>query len=122
MLRLWNSRKLLHLIAHFELGNDAILESQVRSVYRFMSKMKNLSTVENEIFSFIRSSFGLKKPAIRQGFQELFNKLKKLQGNALQTRSFMYLDILSWLESKLKGVPVQAIIAEKFDQRNRREN
>ncbi len=53
--------RLLHLIAHYELGNDIILESQVRSVYRFMSKMKNLSVVENEIFSFLRSAFA---PAI----------------------------------------------------------
>jgi hypothetical protein len=105
------------LIAHFELGNDAILESQVRSVYRFMAKMKNLSTVENEIFSFIRGSFILKKPAIQQGFQELFEKLKKLEGNALQTRSFMYLDILSWLESKIKNVPVQNIISAHYRER-----
>ena len=109
--------RLLHLIAHFELGNDAILESQVRSVYRFMSNMKNLSTVENEIFGFIRHSFSVKRPAIRQGFVQLFEKLKQLEGNALQTRSFMYLDILSWLESKIKNVPVQDIISAHYKER-----
>jgi len=109
--------RLLHLIAHYELGNDVILESQVRSVYRFMSKLKNLTTVENEIFSFIRSSFSLSKKEIKAGFQQLFDQLKQLEGNPTDSRSFMYLDILSWLESKIKGVPVQEVIAAHFRNR-----
>jgi hypothetical protein len=109
--------RLLHLISHYELGNDAILESQVRSVYRFMSKLKNLTTVENEIFTFIKSSFSYSKKEIRVGFEALFEKLKKLEGNPTESRSFMYLDILSWLESKIKGVPVQEIIAAHFRNR-----
>jgi hypothetical protein len=113
--------RLLHLIAHYELGNDEILESQVRSVYRFMSKLKNLTTVENEIFSFIRSSFSFSKKEIKSGFELLFEKLKKLEGNPTESRSFMYLDILSWLESKIKGVPVQAVIADHFQNRQQNE-
>jgi hypothetical protein len=109
--------RLLHLISHYELGNDAILESQVRSVYRFMSKLKNLTTVENEIFTFIKSSFSYSKKEIRVGFELLFEKLKKLEGSPTESRSFMYLDILSWLESKIKGVPVQEIIAAHFRNR-----
>ncbi len=85
-----------------------------------MSKLKNLTTVENEIFSFIRSSFSLSKKEIKAGFEHLFEKLKKLEGNPTESRSFMYLDILSWLESKIKGVPVQAVIADHF--RNRQQN
>ncbi|MEY2648975.1 MAG: hypothetical protein RL282_1688 [Bacteroidota bacterium] len=111
--------RLLHLIAHFELGNDVILESQVRSVYRFMSNLKNLSTVEKEIFGFLRQSFALNRTGIREGFKALFEKLKKLEGNALETRSFMYLDILSWLESKIKNVPVQTIISAHYQARVR---
>ena len=109
--------RLLHLIAHFELGNDVILESQVRSVYRFMSNLKNLSTVEKEIFGFLRQSFAINRTSIREGFKALFEKLKKLEGNALETRSFMYLDILSWLESKIKNVPVQTIISAHYQAR-----
>ncbi len=45
---------LLHLIAHYELGNYDILEYLIKSVYRFMSKMENLSVVEKEIFSFLQ--------------------------------------------------------------------
>lgn len=109
--------RLLHMLAHYELGNDAILESQVRSVYRFMSKMKNLSIVENEIFAFLRSAFAMGKSELKQGFQSLFEKLKRVEGNPLESRSFMYLDILSWLESKIENVPVQTVITAHFRER-----
>ena len=109
--------RLLHLIAHYESGNDVILESQVRSVYRFMSKMQTLSTVEHEIFAFLRSSFQLSRGALKAGFSRLFEKLKKLEGNPMESRSFMYLDILSWLESKINNVPVQEIISSRYKDR-----
>ena len=105
------------MIAHYELGNDMILESLVRSVYRYMSNMKNLSTVEHEIFSFIRHSFAMSRPQMQEGFARLFEKLKKLEGNPLESRSFMYLDILSWLESKINRQPVQEVIAQQFKSR-----
>ncbi len=111
--------RLLHLISHYELGNDMILESQVRSVYRFMAKLKNLSTVENEIFSFIRSSFSMNKKELNLAFTALYEKLKKLEGSATESRSFMYLDVLSWLESKIKAVPVQEVIAKHYEERMR---
>src|SRR6185295_1054872 len=40
--------RLLHLIAHYELGNYELMEYLIKSVYRFMSKMDNLSGVEEE--------------------------------------------------------------------------
>ena len=51
--------RLLHLIAHYELGNFQLLEYLVKTVYRFMAKMQNLSLVEEEIFKFLRKSFYL---------------------------------------------------------------
>jgi hypothetical protein len=40
--------------------------------------------------------------------------LQPLTTNKLESRAFMYLDIISWLESKIQGKQVQAIIKEKF--------
>jgi tetratricopeptide (TPR) repeat protein len=49
--------RLVHLMAHYELGNDEIIESLIKSVYRFMAKMENLTVVEEEMFKFVRNSF-----------------------------------------------------------------
>ena len=51
--------RLLHLIAHYELGNFNLLEYLVKSVYRFMAKMENLGPVEEDVFKFLQRSFGL---------------------------------------------------------------
>jgi hypothetical protein len=41
-------------------------------------------------------------------------KLKELEHDPLETRAFMYLDIISWLESKISNTPVQTVIRNKF--------
>jgi len=106
--------RLLHLIAHYELGNYQLVEYLIKSVYRFMAKMKNLNIVEEEIFLFLRRSFSLTPAEIFAAFQPLKEKLEKLQGNPVATRSFMYLDIIGWLESKIENVPVQQIIHNRY--------
>ena len=106
--------RLLHLIAHYELGNYSLLEYLAKSVYRFMAKMKNLSVVEEEIFRFLRKAFKLSPHKMISAFKVLKEKLEKLEGNPLETRSFMYLDIIAWLESKIQNVPVQQVRRDRF--------
>lgn len=106
--------RLLHLIAHFELGNYELVEYLIKSVYRFMAKMKSLNIVEEEIFGFLRNSFNSNPSEIIKEFRPLKEKLEVLSGNPLATRSFMYLDIIGWLESKIENVPVQQIIRNKY--------
>jgi tetratricopeptide (TPR) repeat protein len=106
--------RLLHLIAHYELGNFELLEYLIKAVYRFMAKMGNLSLVEEEIFSFLRKSFKLSPDRIRPELEKLLEKLKMYEKNRFETRAFAYLDIISWLESKVKNVPVQDVIREKY--------
>jgi hypothetical protein len=110
--------RLLHLIAHYELGNYQLLEYLTKSVYRFMAKMQNLSLVEEEIFEFLRKSFKLTTKQLEPEFEKLLEKLLKYEKNRFETRAFVYLDIISWLQSKIRKVPVQDIIREKFLQRN----
>ena len=111
--------RLLHLIAHYELGNDQILDSLIKSVYRFMAKMDNLSFVEEEIFKFIRRSFAVTVRNIQPELENLLVKLKKVQHDRFETRAFIYLDIISWLESKLDGIPVQAVLQKKFTEKRK---
>jgi hypothetical protein len=106
--------RLLHLISHYELGNYELIEYLAKSVYRFMAKMQNLSVVEEEIFKFLQRSLRVTPAELEPEFSILLEKLKKLQHNRFENRAFMYLDIISWLESKINNVPVQAVIREKF--------
>lgn len=84
-------------------------------MYRFMAKMKNLGAVEVVLFNFLRNAIQSGKEA---SFENLLQKLAPLEKNKLESRAFMYLDIISWLESKIQNKDVQTIIKEKFLQRN----
>jgi hypothetical protein len=114
--------RLLHLIAHYELGNFDLLEYLLKSVYRFMYKMHNLSTVEETIFSFLRNSFRLSAKQLKPEFESLLATLKPLEKSRMESRAFMYLDIISWLESKINNQPVQTVIRQKYlDARKKAE-
>lgn len=112
--------RLLHLMAHYELGNDAIIESLMKSVYRFMARMKNLTVVEEEIFRFLRSSFNVSPRKLKPELEKLLYKIKHLEKSRYETRAFAYLDVISWVESKVYEKPLSTIIHQKYlDSRKR---
>jgi len=111
--------RLLHLIAHYELGNYDLIEYLIKSVYRFMAKMENLSGVEKEMFRFLRNSFSLQPQELKPAFRELLQSVKKYEDNRFESRAFVYLDIISWLQAKIKDVPVQQVIFDKFKKKRR---
>ena len=111
--------RVLHLMAHYELGNFEIMESLTKSVYRFMAKMKNLTVVEEEMFKFIRSSFGSSPRQLKPELEKFLHKIKHLEKNRFETRAFAYLDIISWVESKVFAKPMSEIIRTKYLQSKR---
>lgn len=113
--------RLLHLIAHYELGNYDLLEYLTKSVYRFMAKMENLSAVEEEMFKFLRQAFSLTPRQLQPAFEALLERVKQYERDRFATRAFSYLDIISWLESKIKKVAVQDIIRAKYLQKQQKK-
>jgi hypothetical protein len=106
--------RILNLIAHYELDNIRLVEYQVKSVYRFLSKMEDLHAVQKEIFRFLRKTPRIQRSATRDEFIKLKSQLVKLESDPFERRPFLYLDIISWLESKIENKPVGQIIREKF--------
>ena len=106
--------RLLHLMAHFELGNDAIIDSLIKSVFRFMSRMENLTVVEEEMFKFLRNNTYESAAKLKPGLKELLKKIKQFEKNRYETRVFSYLDIISWVEGKVYDKPMSTIVHEKY--------
>jgi len=50
---------------------------------------------------------------LKNSFRELYDRLKEYEDHPYEKRAFLYLDILSWLESHLENKPVAEIIREK---------
>ena len=112
--------RLLHLLAHYEMGNDDIIDSLIKSVFRFMAKMKNLTVVEEEIFRFLKHSFHIPPKQLKPELEKFLAVIKKFENNRFETRAFSYLDIVSWVESKVYSKPMSEIIYNKYLQNKRR--
>ncbi|MCC9135161.1 hypothetical protein ACFSKU_12495 [Pontibacter silvestris] len=106
--------RILNLIAHYEAGEDEALDYQIRSVYHYLGKMNNQQQMQIEIFRFLRNLGNIAPHQLRDAFIKLKEKLNEISQNPLERRPFLYLDIISWLESKIESLPVQEVMARKF--------
>ncbi len=109
--------RILNLIAHFEMGNRQLVEYQVKSVFRFLLKAEDMNEVQKAIIQFLRRIPRMRMSELKEEFIHLKEKLVELEQRRFERRPFLYLDIISWLESKIEGVPVQTIIQRKFQER-----
>jgi len=106
--------RILHLIAHYELGHFELLEYITKSVYRFLAKMEDLNLVQTELLKFLKQALYLEQSELQKAFLKLKNRLEVLKEHPYERRSFLYLDIISWLESKMSKKHIGEIIREKF--------
>ena len=105
--------RVLSLIAHYEAGMDYHLEVQLKSTYKFLLKMNDLHAVQKEMIKFLRRLGDIFPHELPNEFQKLYDELKKYENHPYEKRAFLYLDIISWLESHLQNKPVAQIIKEK---------
>ncbi len=107
--------RMLMLLSHYELGNDDLLEYQIKSVYRYLAKTKDMGEVHKEILYFLRTTPGITKRDLKIEFEKLLAKLKVIRNHPYEKRPFLYLDLISWLESRIEGITVEQVIREKFE-------
>jgi len=105
--------RLLSLIAHYELGKDYYLENHLKNTYKFLIKMNDLHEVQKEIIKFLRNLNNLYPADIKKEFIKMRLRFIELEKNTYEKRAFLYLDIISWLESKIENRKIADIIKEK---------
>tara|TARA_B100001146_G_C16093868_1_gene396283 strand:- start:416 stop:979 length:564 start_codon:yes stop_codon:yes gene_type:complete len=111
--------RILNLVAHYEAGLDYHLDRLIRSTYRFLIKMNDLHEVQKEMIKFLRHLPDVYPSDIKAEFKKLRDRLKVYEEHPFERRAFLYLDIISWLESNYENRPVAEIIKEKFGEQKR---
>ncbi len=106
--------RVLNLFAHYEAGLDYNLDFLLKSTYKFLIKMNDLHEVQKEMIKFIKSLQNIYPHELKKAFRELHKTLKQYESHPFEKRSFLYLDIISWLESKLENKSVGEVIREKY--------
>lgn len=105
--------RILNLIAHYELGNDDLIDFQIKSTYRFLLKLSDYQRVHSAIFNFLKNSVFMDRKKLIDDFKKLQAELLDILEDKYERRSLLYLDLISWLESKISGRPVEEIIRKK---------
>ena len=106
--------RVLSLVSHYEARLDLHLETQLRETYKFLIKMDDLYGVQKEMIKFLRNLQNVNPLQIKSEFKKLYDRLKKYEDHPYEKRAFLYLDILSWLQSNIEDRPIGEIIREKL--------
>ena len=113
--------RVLNIFAHYEAGFDYHLETLLRDTYKFLIKMNDLHEVQKAMIRFVRSLGDIFPHELKAAFKSLYKELKQYENDPYESRSFLYLDILSWLESKIENRSIGEIIRQKANLFNRKE-
>lgn len=105
--------RVLNLVAHYESGRDEHIDELIKSTYKFLLKMDNLYDVQRKMIKFLRNLSALYPHELKGAFKKLHKELKAFENHPYEKRAFLYLDIISWLESNIEGVPVEDVVKRK---------
>lgn len=111
--------RILCLIAHYELGKDFYIENQIKNTYKFLIKMNDMHEVQKEIIRFMKNLNSIYPSDIKKEFIKIKTRFEELDQMKYEKRAFLYLDIISWLESKIENRKISDIIKEKAKLNNR---
>ncbi|MDP3313329.1 hypothetical protein [Lutibacter sp.] len=105
--------RVLNLVAHYDAGLDYNIEVIIISTYKFLLKMNDLHQVQRKMISFLKNLSEVYPQDIKKAFIKLHQELSEFENHPYERRSFLYLDILSWLESKIQNKTVEKIVQDK---------
>ena len=105
--------RILNLVAHYDAGLDFNIEALIVSTYKFLLKMNDLQQVQRKMISFLKKLSKIYPQDLKKAFFELNEEFKTIENHPYEKRAFLYLDIISWLESKIENKTVEQIIKQK---------
>lgn len=110
--------RIIRLICYFEMGDDEMIEMNIRATYRFLLRKKEFGKYESLILKFLRDVQNVYSVSEVIGkFKHLKTQMLKLERDTYERRAFNYFDIISYLESKIEGRSIESVIKEKLQLR-----
>lgn len=114
--------RMLNLMALYDAGMDFNIDYQIRSVYSFIVKMKDMTEMKAELLSFFKSFGNINALDLKKELKILYERLSPYANHPYERRTFYYIDLLSWLESKITGKSMGEIVRAKFEASEVKEN
>lgn len=104
--------RILNFICCYESGIDYNLDYHIRSVYTFLVKMNDMNVIAQHMLNFIRKLRRIPAAQVKAELTILYDQLLPYVGTtSFESRTFYYLDITTWLKSKITGLTMSEIIS-----------
>ena len=99
------------------MGNTLLLDSLLRSTYRFLNKRNNLHQFERKMVSFIREASKIQdKRTLRDAFREIKQDFDELSRVSTEKATLRLFDIEAWLISKIERKSFAQVLKEKYEK------
>lgn len=106
--------RILRLICYFELGDNEMIEMNLRATYRFLLSKKIFGKYGALILRFLRDAQSVSSVGeVIEKFRTLKEKMLRLEKSKYERRAFIYFDIISYLESKIEKKGIEEKVKEK---------
>lgn len=101
---------LMSLILHYELGNEELIISMIRSYRRKLKSQKSELTVEFQFFSlFLKLLKSDCQSNVKPCFEALKTNLMTLKDSNAKTKFYSYKNIIRWVDSKIEKRKMVAV-------------
>lgn len=94
--------RILQLLIHYDLKNFEFLDYLVPTTRRFLDKTEDLNTLQKMVLSFFSGMPKTSKSENKEAFHLFKEKMIEIQADPYEKRSFLYLDIMSWIDKHLE--------------------
>jgi len=105
--------QILRMLAYYELGEYDLLDSVIKSVYRYLRKQEKLFDFEKVIMRYIQQLSMNNEANESKIFIQFRQELDSCLQDSDEQKAVEYFDIHAWLESKISKKPFDLIIRQK---------
>ena len=107
--------RILNLLIYYELGDFDVLEYTLRSTYQLLGRQEKLFRSEKLTLNFIRKFLSSKpdKITLKSMFRKMAGEIEEIERDPYEKALLEYFDLISWVESKIRGCTFEEIIKEK---------
>ncbi len=106
--------QILFLMAHYDLENYDLMKYLIQRAESSFGKIKNRSKLQEESIKFFKKINRKGKSDHIDLFIEFSDELQLLQRDQYEKRAFLYLDIFSWVQSKVLRQTVSEVVKSQI--------
>ncbi len=110
--------RILNLIIHYEMNNIDLIESLLRSTYRFLTDKDFFAEFEKKFLSSFREAIEIQsRKELRIHWENLSKEYERLE-QELNLPSFIrWFPIKEWIDAQASGISFASIVKEQFETR-----